>query len=103
MLTNPSRTISQFSLRFFSKSIEEIEKKCDEIVEKVISPALQKEGSDIIFHGIKDKCAIITLEGEASLCKCEQCTAIPNEVLQAFQKCFPEDITSIRQKLDFED
>ncbi|KAK8846310.1 hypothetical protein M9Y10_020318 [Tritrichomonas musculus] len=95
-------TSKGFFSRFFALSNEELVKECDKIVEKIIRPTLQKEGSDIIFHGIEDGCAVISLEGEASICDCEKCSAIPTEVLQLFQHFYPE-ITTIRKKLDYED
>ena len=88
--------------RFFSRSINEIEKECDKILDKVVRPILQKDGSDVVFHGIKDGCAIITLEGEAGVCDCDECANIPKEILQIFQQYLPE-ITSIRKKLDYEE
>ncbi|OHT16311.1 NifU-like domain containing protein [Tritrichomonas foetus] len=90
--------------RFFGKQpIENVIKECDEIIEKVIRPVLQRDGSDVVFHTIQDGCAVITLEGEAAICDCEKCTAIPEEILQVFQQYFPDDITAIRRKLDYED
>ena len=88
--------------RFFALTNEQLVKECDEIIDKVVRPTLQKDGSDIIFHGIEDGCAIISLEGEAAICDCEKCTSIPAEVLQLFQHYYPE-ITTIRRKLDYED
>lgn len=103
MLASFSKTPAKgiFS-RFFALSKEQLVKECDEIIEKVVRPTLQQEGSDIIFHGIEDDCAVITLEGEAAICDCEKCSAIPSEVLQLFQHYYPE-ITTIRRKLDYED
>jgi Fe-S cluster biogenesis protein NfuA len=79
-----------------------IEQRCDEIFETVIRPILIQEGSDVIFHGIKDDCAIISLHGNAETVRAEHDDSLPEEILEVLKAKVPE-VKYIRKKFLFED
>ncbi|KAH0786062.1 NifU-like domain containing protein [Histomonas meleagridis] len=99
-----SHKVSQnfLGLFFASTAKPEIEKKVDEIIEKIIRPVLLKEGSDIEFHGIQDDCAVITLSGNASIPDVDEAVDLKQEIADVIKLQIPE-ITRVREKMLFED
>lgn len=80
-----------------------IEERCDEIFRKVIEPVLEAEGTDVIFHGLQDDCAVITLDGNASTVTADlDDKDLPKEILEILQEHVPE-VKAIRQKQIWED
>ena len=80
-----------------------IEERCDEVFRKLIEPVLEAEGTDVIFHGIHDDCAVITLDGNASTVTADlDDKDLPKEILEILQEHVPE-VKAIRQKQIWED
>lgn len=89
--------------RFFAGAVKTLEERCDEVFRKVIEPVLEAEGTDVIFHGLQDDCAVITLDGNAStVTKLLDDKDLPKEILEIIQQHVPE-VKAIRQKQIWED
>jgi Fe-S cluster biogenesis protein NfuA len=104
MLARCSRTSgSHFLARFFAEvAAKSIDDRCTDVFNKVIRPALMKEGADVTFHGVKDDCAVITLEGTAETTNPFEHNGLVNEILQVLQIEVPE-VKYCRQRFVLQD
>jgi Fe-S cluster biogenesis protein NfuA len=103
MLASVTRRSFSFG-RFFTQAVQKsVDDRCEELFEKVIRPVLIEEGSDVLFHGVKDGCAIITIQGMAETIRSETTDeSLPEEILAVLQTKVPE-VKYIRKKFLFED
>jgi Fe-S cluster biogenesis protein NfuA len=103
MLAFCSRSSTSFG-RFFAQAVQKsIEDRCEELFETIIRPVLIEEGSDVVFHGVKDDCVIISVQGMADTIRSETYDeGLPEEILEVIQTKIPE-IKYIRKKFLFED
>lgn len=88
-----------FFARLFSKTIDE---RCDEIFRTKIDPVVEAQGTEVLFHGVQDGCAVITITGNAETVTAERDQKLPEEILAILQQEVPE-VKEIRRKQIWED
>ena len=98
----PARLRKDTFWDFFADAGKCIDERCDEVFRTIIDPVLEKEGTEVIFHGVKDDCAIIEINGNAATVTEEWDQTLSDEILEILQKHVPE-VKYIRRKLLFED
>jgi Fe-S cluster biogenesis protein NfuA len=104
MIARLSRSFISPSLsRFFTEAAtKSIDDRCTEVFERLIRPALIKEGADVTFHGVKDECAVVTLEGTAETTNPFEHNGLVREILRVLQVEVPE-VKYCRQRFVLQD
>jgi Fe-S cluster biogenesis protein NfuA len=97
------RSFSHSFSRFFATAVAaSIDDRCADVFDKMIRPALMKEGADVTFHGVKDECVVVTLEGTAETSNPFEHNGLIQEILQVLQTKVPE-VKYIRQRFILQD
>ncbi|KAH0787547.1 NifU family protein [Histomonas meleagridis] len=98
MLSFVNKSHNLSFLRFFAKSVKDLEDGIKKVIDEQIRPVLKMDGGDIQFDGIdKDGVVSVTLLGHCSGCPSKRVT-LHNGILLCLQEEFPE-VTNIKETM----
>lgn len=108
MLAQPGHICTKApTVRSFLSSVRSIkEQKIDEMFDRVIRPAIKKDGGDIIFHGMKKGFVVISVEGvmydQGNNGGSEDTDELNQEIFEILQPVCNE-LEGVRNKYPFDD